>query len=365
MTRTKTNNKSADEFVPEFRGQVLNWYDKHQRILPWRAAGGKVPDPYHVWLSEIMLQQTTVGAVKPYFLKFIEMWPSVEDLAAAETEDVMKAWAGLGYYARARNLHKCAKVVAYELSGVFPRDESALKALPGVGDYTSAAIRTIAFNKPATVMDGNIERIMARYFAVTDPLPKSKPQLKMLAAQFFDGFEARPGDFAQALMDIGATICIGKTPRCVLCPLAEGCQGKAKGIAETLPRKDKKKAVPKKIGHVYWIENEEGQILLHRRPDKGLLGGMAALPTSDWVKRMKSPDISAPLFIKSSNKSNKKQPMSIHHVFTHFELELILERSTLTNAPLPDGHYWSNIPKPEETGFPTVFQKAFVAFIKD
>ena len=188
MTKSKTDNKVFVKDVEAFRGQLLGWYDQHRRILPWRTLKGKTPEPYHVWLSEIMLQQTTVGAVAPYFLKFLDKWPTVEVLANAPSESIMKEWAGLGYYARARNLHACAKIVAGELGGIFPEDQAALKKLPGVGDYTSAAIRTIAFNKPATVVDGNVERVISRYCAVEDPLPQSKSLLKTFAAQFFDRY---------------------------------------------------------------------------------------------------------------------------------------------------------------------------------
>lgn len=331
--------------------------------MPWRLEKSKIeqgiaPNPYHVWLSEIMLQQTTVGAVQPYFLKFIDKWPRIEDLAAAPQEEVMHEWAGLGYYARARNLHKCAQVVVKEHGGVFPETQESLKKLPGIGDYTSAAICTIAFNQPATVMDGNIERIMARYHAVQTPLPKAKPELKALAHIYFDEFEERPGDFAQALMDLGAGICIGGAPRCSLCPVAAHCQGRLEGLAEELPRKEKKKPRPKKYGHVYWVENDKGQILMHRRPSKGLLGGVMALPTSEWGLGIST---QMPDFIAEA-KDIANRPTSIHHIFTHFELELELKTARIKEKSLNEEYFWAPVPDQDNSGFPSLFQKAFVLF---
>lgn len=355
MPKSKKHNISKKQ-AQQFRGQMLDWYDRHQRQLPWRATKGQMPDPYHVWLSEIMLQQTTVAAVAPYFIKFLGLWPTVHDLANAAQEEVMSAWAGLGYYARARNLHKCAQIVSTEYKGTFPQTQGELKTLPGIGDYTSAAITAIAFNKPATVVDGNIERIMARYFAIEDALPKSKPTLKALAGDIFENFEERPGDLAQALMDLGATICIPKAPRCILCPISENCRGRAQGIAETLPKKEKKKAQPQKIGHVYWIENDAGEVLLHRRPPKGLLGGMIALPTSSWVKAKPS----APKFLQ---KRTQDLSVSIHHTFTHFHLELKL-RTARYHDNAPDEHFWLAANEIDPQSFPTVFKKALNIFLK-
>ena len=365
MATQRENNKLLAKTQCELRGQVpedliaplLQWYDKHARILPWRAVKGKKPDPYHVWLSEIMLQQTTVGAVKPYFEKFLDKWPTVQDLADAEQEEVLHEWAGLGYYARARNLYKCAQVVANDLDGIFPEAQKALQALPGIGDYTSAAVRTIAFNKPATVMDGNIERIMARYHALEQPLPKSKPILKSYAAELFEAERERPGDLAQALMDLGATVCIPKAPRCSLCPIAGGCQGRKKDIAADLPKKEKKKASPKKVGHVYWIENDEGDVLLHRRPQKGLLGGMVGLPTSNWVES--ADKIQHPDFVEDVVDSKR----AVHHVFTHFALTLNLNTASAKNHLISDDYYWSFALKPENSGLPSLFQKALKLYL--
>ncbi len=358
MAKAKVKNRVSDNAIEEFRGQLLNWYDQHRRILPWRATKGQKTNPYYVWLSEIMLQQTTVGAVGPYFEKFIDRWPDVYRLAAATQEDVMSAWAGLGYYARARNLHACAKIVADDLNGIFPSDQKSLKALPGIGDYTSAAIMAIAFNQSAVVVDGNIERVMTRIFAVEELFPKSKPLLKEKAALFFDGFNERPGDLAQAFMDLGATICIAGAPRCSLCPVAEHCIGKARNIAAELPKKAPKKRKPQKLGHVYWIQNGKGQVLLHRRPQKGLLAGMLALPTSEWNEGRKV----EPLNKIEGIKSFKKPVVSIHHSFTHFDLELQLKMAHTSSVP--EGCLWVAHENINPDDFPTVFKKALNLFLE-
>lgn len=336
------------------RDALLLWYDRYGRDLPWRYKNGSVPDPYHVWLSEIMCQQTTVQTVIPYFLKFIQLWPGVKDLAAAPVQDIMREWAGLGYYARARNLHKCAGIVANNFDGVFPQSYTALKALPGIGDYTAAAIAAIAFNIPTTVMDGNIERVIARYGALKDPLPASKPILKRHAARFFDGFHERPGDLAQAFMDLGANICTPKSPKCSICPIHGNCAGRAQGIAETLPAKVKKKPVPQKTGYVYWIENRAGEVLLERRTETAMLGGMFGFPTSDWVEDKKG--LKHPNFIKAARKS---KPLFIAHTFTHFKLKLILRNAVLQQEPVPERFGWHPVADLKDAGFPTVFQKAY------
>jgi A/G-specific adenine glycosylase len=274
--------------------------------LPWRALPGVIADPYAVWLSEIMLQQTTVAAVKSYFEKFLTRWPTVGDLASADSADVMAAWAGLGYYARARNLHACAKVVAAEHSGVFPDTEDGLRALPGIGPYTAAAIAAIAFDRKAVVVDGNVERVMARVFAVTEPLPKSKPKLVELAGSLTPA--KRSGDYAQAVMDLGATICTPKSPACSLCPWMEACAARKAGIAETLPRKVAKAATPTRRGVAFWMVRADGKVLLRRRPPKGLLGGMMeeAAPEAPVTGRLKW----------------RILPGLVTHTFTHFHLEL-------------------------------------------
>jgi A/G-specific adenine glycosylase len=260
----------------------MAWYDIHARDLPWRVgphtlARGVRPDPYAVWLSEVMLQQTTVAAVRHYFHRFTTRWPRVQDLAAAEDAEVMAEWAGLGYYARARNLLKCARVVTFDLGGRFPDTEDGLQALPGIGPYTAAAIASIAFDRSATVLDGNIERVMSRLFAVTEPLPGSKPTLKALAARLTP--MDRPGCHAQALMDIGATICTPKSPACGICPLMPACEGRRTGIAADLPAKTPKKAKPLRHGIAYLVRRTDGAFLLETRPPSGLLGGMLGWPS--------------------------------------------------------------------------------------
>ena len=353
MTSIKKTSKVSAKQIEEYRGQLLSWYDSHQREVPWRVCSGEKPDPYKVWLSEIMCQQTTVQAVKAYYAKFLDLWPTVHDLASAKQEDVMAAWAGLGYYARARNLHKCAQIVSQELGGAFPDTQEELKKLPGIGDYTSAAISAIAFNKPSIVVDGNVERVMARFFAIQEPLPGSKKQLKDLASIFYQDFDHRPGDLAQSFMDLGAGICIPKAPRCMLCPLRENCQGLVQGIAGALPKKDKKKTRPQKYGHIYWIENEQGQVLFHKRPDKGLLGGMVGLPTTVWETT--KPAHSKELKILQS----VKEP--VHHVFTHFDLSLTLHHADTHQSAMREGHFWDN-PENQSTALPSVFKKAFAVF---
>ncbi|MGF1502683.1 MAG: A/G-specific adenine glycosylase [Paracoccaceae bacterium] len=327
---------------------LLDWYDRMHRTLPWRVspaearAGGR-PDPYRIWLSEVMLQQTTVAAVEGYFRAFTTRWPTVGALAASPLEDVLAAWAGLGYYARARNLHACAQVVARDLGGRFPDTEDALLRLPGIGPYTAAAIAAIAFDRPAVVMDGNIERVMARLFAETDPLPRIKPRLRAHAARLTP--DARPGDHAQALMDLGATICTPRRPACAICPLRPGCAGQAAGIAETLPTKAPKRPKPVREG-IAWAAFDGDRIMVVRRPAKGLLGGMLALPSSGWEGQARPAPVAA-----------EWHPVGeVRHTFTHFHLRLEIERAAYRGA-LPEGAAW--LPRAEaEAGMPTLFRKA-------
>ena len=355
MPALANSRKISEPDIVKYRGKLLSWYDSHARDVPWRSKVGNLPDPYHVWLSEIMCQQTTVSAVKAYYKKFLILWPSVYELAAAQQDDVMAAWAGLGYYARARNLHKCAQIVAGQLNGVFPSTPEGLKKLPGIGDYTSAAIAAIAFNKPATVVDGNVERVMARFFAVREPLPRAKKQLKSLAHRFFDGFAERPGDLAQSFMDLGADICIPKAPRCSACPLMHACKAYQQGIAARLPDKNKTNMRPQKHGHVYWITNSKGEVLFHKRAEKGLLGGMLGLPTSNWVN-----DKGKLTHLKYLR---RLQPLNvkIHHTFSHFDLELELYIARLSKGKVLESVVWG---RPEHHGpkLPTVFKKAYKVF---
>ncbi|SOH93155.1 A/G-specific DNA-adenine glycosylase [Monaibacterium marinum] len=324
---------------------LLNWYDAHARAMPWRVPprSNHRADPYFVWLSEVMLQQTTVAAVKDYFVKFTTRWPSVHDLAAAADEDVMAAWAGLGYYARARNLLKCARVVA-DAGGTFPDTEEGLLTLPGIGPYTAAAIASIAFDLPAVVLDGNVERVMARRHAVLDPLPDSKETLRALAARHTPTI--RPGDYAQAVMDLGATICTPRNPACGICPWMSECEGRMAGLAAELPRKRPKKAKPTRLGTAYLARHPNGATLLETRPPKGLLGGMLALPTTDWSDApVAAPPLDADWQIVGE----------VRHTFTHFHLILTVATATATSIPERGG--WVENADPND--LPTVFAKAF------
>jgi len=299
--------------------QLLAWYDCHARLLPWRVPPGQGPaDPYRVWLSEVMLQQTTVAAVKAYFERFTELWPTVHDLAAADEAQVMAEWAGLGYYARARNLIACARAVSAR--GAFPTTRTGLAELPGIGPYTSAAIAAIAFDRPETVVDGNVERVVARLFAVGTPLPAAKPELVALAAGLTPG--ARPGDFAQAMMDLGATVCTPRSPACGLCPLGAHCAARARGIAAELPRKAPKKARPLRRGTV-WIGFRGQEVLVETRPKKGLLGGTLAFPSTGWDGSDLPPPADA----------DWREIGLVRHVFTHFALDLAVMTASLTAAP--------------------------------
>ncbi len=298
--------------------RLLAWYDRHRRALPWRAKPGAMQDPYRVWLSEIMLQQTTVATVGPYFLRFLKRWPDVRSLARAPLDDVLHAWQGLGYYARARNLHACAREVVARLQGRFPEDEADLRALPGIGAYTAAAIAAIAFNRPASALDGNGERVIARLFAVKTPLPAAKPELRRLAANLIPA--SRPGDYAQALMDLGAAICTPLKPKCAFCPWRESCRARRKGIAESLPARMPKKPKPRRFGVAFWAVRPDGAVLLRRRPEKGLLGGMMEVPSTPWR--------SHPWGEQEAAKSAPCRarwmllPGAVRHGFTHFDLDL-------------------------------------------
>jgi len=318
---------------------ILRWYDSEKRALPWRSAA---PDPYRVWLSEIMLQQTTVAAVKPYFAAFLSRWPDIAAMAAADEGDVMAAWAGLGYYARARNLVACARVIAAN-GGRFPDREAELLKLPGIGRYTAAAIAAIAFGRRAVVVDGNVERVVSRLFAVAEPLPGARPKLYALADSITP--EVRSGDFAQAMMDLGRTICTPRRPDCGRCPLAGGCAGFISGTPELYPVKAPKRDRPHRQGFAYWLEHR-GHVLLERRPAKGLLGGMNALPTGVWAERAVP---SEPVKASWSNAG------SVDHVFTHFSLTLTLQCAELSSAR-PDGFWWP-VARIDEAGLPTVFAK--------
>jgi A/G-specific adenine glycosylase len=335
----------------EIRAALLAWYDANARDLPWRVgpaarAAGARPDPYRVWLSEVMLQQTTVPHATPYFLKFTARWPTVSDLAAEADGEVMAAWAGLGYYARARNLLACARAVAREHDGVFPDTEEGLRTLPGLGPYTAAAVGAIAFDRPANVVDGNVERVAARLFAVEQPLPDAKPELKRLAAGLVR--DDRPGDWAQALMDLGATICRPKAPLCDRCPIARACAARAAGDPETYPRKAAKSQRPHRYGVAY-VLTRGGEVALVRRPPKGLLGGMLALPTSEWRADRWS---EAEALAAAPADVPWRGVGEVEHVFTHFSLTLQLLRAEGDAADV----IWS--PRRDLDALPSVFLKA-------
>jgi A/G-specific adenine glycosylase len=342
--------------APDRPALLLAWYDRHRRNLPWRANAGERPDPYRVWLSEIMLQQTTVKAVGPYFQKFIGRWPSVASLARASLDDVLRFWAGLGYYARARNLHACAVTVVRDHGGVFPDTEEALRGLPGIGPYTAAAIAAIAFDRPTMPVDGNIERVVSRLFAVEEPLPLAKPLIRQRAATLLGA--SRAGDSAQALMDLGASICSPKKPACALCPLNQGCAARALAVQETFPRKAPKKSGALRRGAAFVVTRGE-EILVRTRPEKGLLGGMTEVPTSDWlVAHDDRTALSQAPTIKGLTRWNRKVGV-VSHVFTHFPLELVVYAArAAARTRAPAGMRWVPIATLDDEALPNVMRKA-------
>ncbi|MEM9318089.1 MAG: A/G-specific adenine glycosylase [Pseudomonadota bacterium] len=334
-------------------GSLLPWYDRHARDLPWRTgpharARGIRPDPYHVWLSEIMLQQTTVATVKAYFERFTTRWPNITSLAAAEDADVMAAWAGLGYYARARNLLKCARAVAER--GGFPQSEEELRDLPGIGPYTAAAIAAIAFDRQAGVMDGNVERVIARFHAIDTPLPGAKRSLKALVDAQTPA--TRPGDYAQAVMDLGATICSPKNPACGICPAMQNCAGRARGIAADLPVKAPKAAKPTRLGLAYLVRRQDGAWLLETRPPKGLLGGMLGWPSTEWSGDM--PPDAPPLVADWQDPQ-----LEVRHTFTHFHLRLALRIAQVPMAAAPIRGSFRPKAEFRPGDLPTLMRKAY------
>lgn len=341
----------------EVSERLLDWYDTHAREMPWRVGpadrrAGVLPDPYRVWLSEVMLQQTTVAAVQNYFRRFTARWPAVADLAAAEDGEVMAEWAGLGYYARARNLLKCARAVVSDHQGRFPETSAALRTLPGIGPYTAAAMAAIAFDEPATVVDGNVERVIARLFAVEEPLPGVKPRLTELAARLTP--MVRPGDHAQAMMDLGATICTPRAPACGICALFDLCAGRTAGIAETLPRKTPKVARPERQGIAYVAFRADGSALLERRPDSGLLGGMLGWPGTYWAEGEPTPR--PPLAADW-----QEAPAPVRHTFTHFHLTLRVMTATVPDDAAPERGAFHPRAAFRPASLPTVMRKAYDA----
>ncbi len=339
--------------------QLTRWYDRARRDLPWRYAPGIAADPYKVWLSEVMLQQTTVKSVTTYFEKFITKWPTVEKLAAASLEDVLRNWAGLGYYSRARNLHKCARQVVSEFKGRFPSQEEELLKLPGIGPYTAAAIAAIAFDVPATVVDGNVERVISRLFAVKTPLPQAKAELKQRAETLTPQF--RPGDYAQAIMDLGATVCSPKRPSCMLCPIKSHCQAYEQGIQGQLPARAPRGERPLRCGAAFFSLREDGCVLLRTRPREGLLGGMMEIPSSDWLDI--PPSLDELSQIAPVHGDWWLVPGQVHHTFTHFRLELLVYRAvvpletTLNLWAKPEHCIWVHRSELKDQALPSVMRK--------
>ena len=352
--------------VGDISDSLLDWYDRERRDLPWRYAPGTEADPYRVWLSEIMLQQTTVKTVIPYFERFLKLWPTVEGLAAADEEEILQAWSGLGYYTRARNLHACARRVVEEFEGAFPRTEAELLTLPGIGPYTAAAIAAIAFGERATPVDGNIERVTARLFAVREALPDAKPTLRGLAGRLTP--TDRPGDFAQAMMDLGATVCTPKRPSCLVCPLMDACEAHALGVEAELPYRDAKPDRPVRRGIAFLAVTDDGNVLLRRRPDTGLLARMLEVPSTEWVEGA-APDGDA---VKTAPVRADwwQVPGIVVHTFTHFRLEIEVYRAVVpANATLT---FWADsarcrwVPRGRLAGeaLPTVMRKIITHGLK-
>ncbi len=336
--------------APVDAAAVLAWYDRHARDLPWRVspsdrAQGIKPDPYRVWLSEVMLQQTTVAAVKSYFVRFTTLWPTVQDLAAAPLDSVLKEWAGLGYYARARNLHACAQAVVNEHGGAFPGTAAALQTLPGIGAYTSAAIAAICFDEPVAVLDGNLDRVLARFYALPVPVRDAKDELR---SALQTAVPERAGDFAQAMMDLGATICAPRVALCMLCPLQSDCLGTCTGEPTLYPVKPQKAERPVRRGHAYVLTDGAGDVYLQSRPAKGLLGGMTEVPGSDWAAELPPTD-----YPVTADWHHRGQ---VVHVFTHFRLELEVWSATSDASSLASG-WWAEPQALAGEALPTLFRK--------
>ncbi len=339
---------------PSPADRLLDWYDANRRRLPWRSAPGEAADPYRVWLSEIMLQQTTVAAVAGYYQDFLALWPTVQDLAAADLDQVLTAWAGLGYYARARNLHKCARAVVARHGGRFPDTEDALGTLPGIGAYTAAAIAAIAFGRRAAVMDGNVERVVARLFAIETPLPGAKPALRSALESLLG--TRRHGDFAQAMMDLGATVCTPRAPKCMLCPWTDLCAGRRLGVADRLPAKTPKAKKSTRRALAFWLADRSGAVLLRRRPESGLLGGMMEVPSSPWLEQP-MPGMAAVAKHAPAPAAWRLTDGLVRHTFTHFHFELrVAVAVTDTPETVADG-LWAPVERLGDHALPTVMRK--------
>ena len=339
--------------------ELLRWYDRHRRRLPWRAEPGETPDPYRVWLSEIMLQQTTVTAVIPYYERFVTRFPSVQALAAAPLDEVLSAWAGLGYYARARNLHACARAVVAQ-GGTFPADLAGLQALPGIGVYTASAVGAIAFGLPAVPVDGNVERVVSRLFAISDPLPGAKPAMREAAALLGadSAARARPSDFAQALFDLGAGVCTPAAPGCAVCPWMDACEARRLGVQASLPRKSPKKARPVRYGVHFWLTDAPGRVLLRTRPYAGLLGGMTELPGTVWRDTVWGLD-EALAFAPVT--ADWRPAGQVRHGFTHFELVIDVMAASVPVIQA-EGFVWG-LDRLDEVALPSVMRKCVGAIV--
>jgi A/G-specific adenine glycosylase len=359
IRRKKTSSFDHDESVTGRPALLLDWYDRHRRRLPWRPPAGERADPYSVWLSEIMLQQTGVKTVGPYFEKFLARWPDVDALGRASLDDVLRMWAGLGYYSRARNLHACAVAVQRDHGGAFPETEEGLQALPGIGPYTAAAIAAIAFGRRIMPVDGNIERVVSRLFAVEQPLPQAKPMIQALAATLLGAGDAksRAGDSAQALMDLGSSICTPKKPACALCPLNDDCAARRRGDQEAFPRKAPKKSGSLRRGAAFVVTRGD-QLLVRTRSEKGLLGGMTEVPGSDWLadQQDKAALAQAPA-LKGVARWHRRAGI-VTHVFTHFPLELVVYTAKVAvRAAAPRGMRWVPIATLKDEALPNVMRK--------
>jgi A/G-specific adenine glycosylase len=361
VRRKKASDADRDQ-APGRPARLLDWYDRHRRRLPWRPLPGEQADPYRVWLSEIMLQQTGVKTVGPYFEKFLARWPGIDALGRASLDDVLRMWAGLGYYSRARNLHACAVAVLRDHGGAFPDTEQGLQALPGIGPYTAAAIAAIAFGRRTMPVDGNIERVVSRLFAVEEPLPQAKPLIKQLATTLLGESRAgdvksRAGDSAQALMDLGSSICTPKKPACALCPLNDGCAARSRGDQETYPRKAAKKTGALRRGAAFVVTRGD-ELLVRTRVEKGLLGGMTEVPGSNWIAAQddKAALKQAPV-LTGMGRWHRKAGI-VTHVFTHFPLELVVYTANVSaRARAPAGMRWVPVATLQDEALPNVMRK--------
>lgn len=353
-SRAAAKIKSTDQQADR-PARLLAWYDRHRRTLPWRVVAGERADPYRVWLSEIMLQQTTVRAVGPYFEKFMSRWPDVTALGRASLDDVLRMWAGLGYYSRARNLHACAVAVLSEHGGAFPDTEEGLRGLPGIGPYTAAAIAAIAFDRCTMPVDGNIERVVSRLYAIEEALPQAKPLIMEMAATLLG--PSRAGDSAQALMDLGATICTPKKPACALCPLNDDCAARTRGDQELFPRKAPKKSGNLRRGAAF-VVTRGGELLVRSRPEKGLLGGMTEVPGSQWLAGQEDAAALAQAPELKGVTHWHRRAGVVTHVFTHFPLELVVYTASVPpRSRAPDGMRWVPVATLDGEAFPNLMRK--------